>query len=100
LVSIQNIGYFIIYKVEEETTGANLTKKVMCRSIEGELFSKKISAFGGTYKFYDPLHVTENLIDTVMEYIPSWSIGTIDASLQDKYRTFNITDATVYSSTL
>lgn len=97
LIFIQNIGYFIIYKTEEDTTGANPTKKVMCRSIEGELISKKISAFGGTYKFYDPLHVTDNLIDTILEYIPSWSIGTIDSSLQDKYRTYNVTDSTVYS---
>lgn len=97
LIYIQNIGYFIIYDVVEESNGIYPTKKVYCRSIDGELITKKISAFKGTYKFYDPFHITPNIIDIVLDLIPSWSVGTIDSALVDKFRTFEVSDSTIYS---
>lgn len=97
LVLIENVGYFLIYLSTEETGGEIPYKNVECRSIDSELISKKISSFSKTIKFYDPLHVTENLMDTILAMIPSWSIAYVDSITEQKYRTFNITDSTIYT---
>jgi hypothetical protein len=96
VVFIQGIGNFIISTATENQIGASPTKTVECVSIEAELIAKKITGFSGTYKFYDPFHVTTNIMDIIIAMIPTWTIAYVDANIAAKYRTFDITDETIY----
>jgi len=97
LVLVNEIGYFMIISVEETNDGITNLKKVVAQSIEVDLTFKKISNFSGTYKFYSPISPSGTLIQTILTYLPSWSIGTIDAELCTLYRTFDISDSSIYA---
>ena len=99
LVLIENMGYYIIDSVEEKTNGPFPVKSVICKSIEEELVFKRLTSFVGTFKFYwelapDPSNPT--MMETVLALLPTWTIGTIDVETIQKYRTFSVTDKTVY----
>ena len=94
-----NEGYFVIDKVNEETDGTFPIKKVECKSLESEMIHKRLTIFNGTYKFYNliPVQNQKTLMDAMLEYLPNWSIGSIDLTVAAKFRTFDITDSTIYS---
>lgn len=48
-------------------------------------------------KLYDALSPETSLLGLVLARIPTWSIGTVDSELLNKYRTFDISDASIYS---
>ena len=98
LISIQNEGYFIIDNVEETSDGQNHIKVVKSKSLEAEMLSKRFNSFDGTFKFYDliPVSGRTTVMDTVIALLPTWTVGIVDLTISAKYRTFNITDSTVY----
>lgn len=96
LVLVENFGYYIIDDVSEEMNGSQPIKKVTCKSLEYELVSKRVSAYGGTVKLYDVLSPAGTLLDDMVALAPNWSVGDVDISLLTKYRTFNIADSTIY----
>lgn len=95
LILIENIGYFIIADVSENNDGVERTKEIKAYSLETELSSKKINIFDGTYKFYDPLNVSNTLMGKIL-LNSGWSIGQIDSDLWNIYRTFEIPDSNIY----
>ncbi len=99
LVYIDNVMNFVITKVEEEGDGIERYKTVTCLSLEALLNYKKITSFNGTYKFYDAIPVSGSpcLMSTILSYLPGWSIGDIDSDLALLYRTFDISDSTLYA---
>jgi hypothetical protein len=100
LIYIDNIGYFMIVTATESSDGQSPALEVECKSIEMELSFKKISSLNGTFRFYNSIIPSTNPVNSLMGYvvslIPGWSIGGIDTSLELKYRTFAITDTTIY----
>ena len=98
LILIENEGYFIIDSVDEDTSGQFHVKTVKCKSQEAEMLNKRFVAFNGTYKFYnliaDPNVIT--LCDKLLELLPTWSMGYVDLAVAVRYRTFDISDSTVY----
>lgn len=97
LIKVEGVGVFVLSKPEEINDGSVRVKKIRGYSRESELVTKKLNVFGGTFKFYDPISPNETLIGTILSKIPSWSIGTIDSSLWNKYRTFDVANSTIYA---
>ncbi len=97
LVLIENYGYYVIDDVQEEMDGSQPVKKVTCKSLEYELVSKRVSAYGGTVKLYDVITPEGTLLYDMLQLAPNWTVGSIDTSLLIKFRTFNISDSTVYN---
>lgn len=97
LVKVENLGMFLITSVNIIDDGVRNVKQVKCFSIEAELNYKKINLFSGTYKFYDPVSPQNTLVGKIFSYLPSWTIGEIDSELWNKYRTFDISDQTIYA---
>ncbi len=96
LVLIEDYGYFVIDNVEEKLSGYSPVKEVSCKSLEYELVSKRISVYGGTVKLYDILNPEGTLLYDLLQNAPNWTVGTIETSLLLKYRTFDISDSTIY----
>lgn len=98
LVYISGVGYFIVSEVTENTNGQIPYKDVVCYSQEIELSFKKLS-MTGTKKFYNPIPVpgTTTLMDIILSYLPSWSLGDIDSDLWNLYRTFDVADNNIYN---
>ena len=99
LISIENEGYFLIDGVEETTSGESPSKSISCKSLESEMLYKRFTSFKGTYKFFSTLPVVNDpptLMDKVLELLPTWSIGDIDIALESRWRTFDISNSTVY----
>jgi len=97
LVYVENLGYFQIVGNTEKGDGIQTYKEIKCQSIEVQLIYKKIGVFKGTYKLYDPITPVGTLMQTIIDLLPDWSIGTIGADVAIKYRTFDVTDTTVYN---
>lgn len=96
LVLIEGIGYFIIDDVDEITDGLIPVKTVTASSLEMELTYKKLYSFKGVMKFYDVTTPQTSFLYKVLSG-SGWSIGTIDASLYNINREFNVSDGTIYS---
>ena len=98
IIKIENIGYFMIYQSPEDYDGIIQVKNVKCLSHDFELVFKKLNLLSGTYRFYnssDPSDET-TLLGVIMPMIPNWSINSVDSSLSNLYRTFDISDSNVY----
>ena len=88
---------YIITEVEEEYDGTTPIKKVSCQSLEVELEFKKVFVFTGSYFFYDPIDTDLSLMHKIIELAPNWSIGSVDVELWTKYRSFEVSDTTLYN---
>ncbi len=107
LISVEGYGYFLITNVQENLDGAIPIKEVTCESLESELIQKRVTVFGGTKPLWDILspndvvlpngtHVTTILYDMIQR-APNWTVGSVDAVLLTKYRTFDVSDTNVYN---
>lgn len=97
LLNIQGFGYFVIVQVTETNEGITPIKSVTAYSYEYTLNSKGANIINGTYKFYDPVKPQNTLLQKLIEIAPSWKIGTVNSSLCNKYRTFEIPTNSLYS---
>lgn len=97
LVLIENYGYFQIINPNEELEGSVPLKKVKCQSLEIELVSKRLTAYGGTLPLWNPLDSTDTILGDMIELAPNWSIGHVDAEFIGTYRTFNVSDTNIYN---
>jgi hypothetical protein len=97
LVFVEGHGYFMITDAQEDMTGAIPLKNVQCKSQESELTQKTIVSYGGTKKFYDIISPSGTLLWDMIQLAPTWSIGTVDADLLLKYRTFNTSNSNIYN---
>ena len=97
LINVTNFGYFMITTINKVGDGVREVKEIVAYSLEAELNFKKLNLFSGTYKFYDPIAPTNTLLGQIVKYVPSWKIGYVDSELWNKYRTFDISDQTIYN---
>ena len=90
LVLVVGVGYYIIQSSDEDLSGSVPIKNISCLSLEAELLSRRITGFNGTYQFVA-------LVESVLSIIPTWSIGTVDTSIAELYRTFKPNNSTAYN---
>lgn len=96
VVHVEGYGYFQIVDVKEDLDGSVPVKNVSCKSLECELVQKRVAVYSGTKKLYDIISPTGTILHDMISIAPNWSVGTIDAELTVKYRTFNISNSNVY----
>jgi len=83
------IGYFMITNVEDGFENGVQYKDIKAQSIDIELQQKMIPYIeDGTYEF-------TTLLETIVQSLPLWSIGSIDPNVASKYRTFSDVDTSL-----
>ena len=102
LLKITDIGMFMIQEVTEENNGATREKSITCKSLEYELSNKNIGIEEGSYKLYNAnADIVEGgkpaLLELILQYVPSWSIGHVDSDLWNDYRWFEVKDNNLYN---
>ena len=97
IIKLEDIGQFLITKVEIDSDGITEIKKVTCKGLEFELSSKNLDVLEGTYNFYDPTNTEKSLLHIILSYIPNWSLSEVESSLWDIWRTFDIKDNNIYN---
>ena len=98
-VKTEELGEFIITKCEEENTGAERYKQITADSAEIQMCRRKINLLNGTYRFWGDTQSDRDesiLGKLICDYLPTWEIGKVSADLKNKWRTFDVPDATLY----
>lgn len=96
-IDLVGYGQFVLEDPETENDGLKEIKHCSAYSIEYELTFKQISLTESTYNFYNPLDLNDTIMGIILEYCPSWSIGTVSTNLLNKYRTFEIDGDNIYN---
>lgn len=98
-ILIQDLGYFIITKCEDDLEGTKQLKNIIAESCEVELVNEDIAYLDGTFRFYNPSSPYDNttLMGKLFQQIPSWSFGSIDNVVANRYRTFDVPDNNLYN---
>lgn len=95
-ILVEEVGYFIIDKITKNTGDDGTYLSISALSCEISIRNKKLNYFEGTYKFFDSSDKNKALMNEIMKYLPRWSLGHVDSSIANKYRTFDKPDNTVY----
>lgn len=96
-ILVENIALFMITGVEENANGYSDIKTVTAQAAEVELVYKHINSFNGTFKFFDPITPDPTLLGKILSYLPGWTVGEVDSALWSIYRTFSVTDQSIYN---
>ena len=96
-VELQGVGQFTLVSPSESGDGVQKTKKCKGYSLEYEFVYKKITLPENTYKFWDETTPENSLLGMIMELMPSWSVGSVPLALQNKYRTFEVSNENLYN---
>lgn len=98
LIYFQDVGYFIITQPDENKSNEVSVKNITAISQEFELTTKRLTNFSHNgIKFYDPMVPASTMLGLILSFLPGWSAGSIDGTLIEKYRSFNITDTNIYN---
>jgi hypothetical protein len=101
LVYIEDIGYFMITQIDQDNDGVIETKKITAKSLEVELGFKKLSLFKfDSHPFYNEIRGLSDpstLLGTLLQYAPGWTVAHVDSELWSLYRSFDITDQSIYN---
>ena len=89
IVDLRNYGRFLLVDPKVEDDGIKALKSCTAYSLEYEFSFKKLSLTEGTYNLWNPIAPKGTILGMIVELMPSWSVGAVDASLVDKYRTFD-----------
>lgn len=95
-IKIDGLGIFIIESLTKSGDGLKEIKNVNAKSLEYEMSYKTIDYLEGTYPLYNAGNPQGTLLYEVLQYIPNWTIGTVDVEFVTKYRTFNTEGQNVY----
>lgn len=96
IVELEGWGQFYLVDPSTKNDGVKEIKCCKAYSLEYEFTKKKISLNEGTYNFWNPATPNETVLGIILEYMPSWSVGSVDPALIGKYRTFSISNSNIY----
>jgi hypothetical protein len=92
LVYADDIGFFVITGVTDGYDGHLRYKDIRAESVDVEIQQKKVPYIpDGTYRFQSDAS-NKGILETIVETLPLWTIGHIDSSLSNKWRTFEDVD--------
>lgn len=95
LIYMDDIGFFVITEVEESYDKGIYYKDIKAESCEAELRNKGIPYIpDGTYKFFTGESGNPGIIEMLMQVAPMWTLGDIDVSVVNRWRTFEDVDIT------
>ena len=97
LIFVEDIGYFMVTGVEDGYDGSIHYKDIKAQSIDVEIAQKMIPYIeDGTYKFTsDASGTNKGILEMVVETLPLWTIGDVDESVANKWRTFEDVDTSL-----
>ena len=97
LVFVEDIGFFMITGIEDGYDGASHYKDITAQSIDIEIAQKMIPFIeDGTYKFTsDETGTKKGILETIVETLPLWTIGYVDETVAEKWRTFEDVDTSL-----
>ena len=96
LIDWYGIGQFILMDPSTTNDGIKEIKTCKAYSLEYELTFKQAFLEEGTYNFWNPFDSENTVLGILMKLLPSWRVGSVDASLIGKYRTFEASNTSVY----
>ena len=90
LIYVEDIGYFVITNVSDGYDNNISYKDITAKSVDAELQQKMIPYIAdGTYRFStDSTGEHKGIFETIVESLPLWTIGHVDNSVAEKWRTF------------
>lgn len=89
IVDLKNYGRFLTVDPKIDDDGIKAVKSCTAYSLEYEFSFKKLALTEGTYNLWNPIAPKGTILGMILEMMPSWSIGSVDSTLIDKYRTFD-----------
>ena len=96
LIEIGGFGDFLLISADETGNGIEKRKSCKAYSLEYNFNFKKIYIPDGTYCFWNPASSNDTILSIILEKMPDWSVGTVDAALIGRYRTFDTVESNVY----
>lgn len=98
IVRMEPFGAFVLLNPSTTNDGIKNIKTCKAYSLEYELNYKTMPPLDGTYMFYDPTgESADTMIDIILESVPNWMVGHIDANVATRYRTFDNNGESIYS---
>lgn len=98
IIDWYGVGQFILVNPSISNNGVSEIKSCKAYSLEYELTYKTLYLEDGTYNFWNPVDSANTFLGRLLEIVPSWSVGSVDASLIGKYRTFGIDNNNAYQA--
>lgn len=97
LIFAEDIGYFMISSVKDGYENGVHYKDISAKSIDVEIEKKMIPFVAdGTYRFStDDTGTNKGILETIIETIPLWTIGYVDNTVAEKWRTFEDVDTSL-----
>jgi len=89
IIDLKGYGRFLLQNPKENDDGVKLVKACTAYSLEYEFTLKKLALTAGTYNLWNPIAPSGTILGMILDCMPSWKVGSVDASLIDKYRTFD-----------
>lgn len=89
IIDLKDYGRFLLVDPKIESDGVREVKSCTAYSLEYEFTFKKLVLTAGTYNLWNPIAPNDTIIGMILDLMPSWKIGQVDATLIDKYRTFD-----------
>lgn len=100
VISVENIGKFIITNPSEYNNGIEVYKQIKGYSLERELVDRNIGYIKGTLKFYSalPSEIPNTMMGKLMARLNgTWKLGHVDEELYNVYRDYDIIDQSWYN---
>lgn len=97
LIFVEDIGYFAITNINDGFDGKTHYKDVTAKSVDIEIAQKMIPYIAdGTYRFTtDKTGTNKGILETIVETLPLWTIGEIDETVANRWRTFEDVDTSL-----
>ena len=96
-VEAEDLGHFRITGVTESDDDNDPYVDIEATSCEIEWDDKTVYVQSGTYKCYDTTDTDKTLFGQILAKFPDWTLGTIDETVQARYRTFDYTEESAYA---
>ena len=98
IIELRNYGRFMLVDPKITDEGTKEIKSCTAYSLEYEFTFKKLPLTAGTYNLWNPFVPKGTILGLILELMPSWRVGQVDATLIDRYRTFDdVGDQNVYN---
>ncbi|MGF6375127.1 hypothetical protein M2140_000161 [Clostridiales Family XIII bacterium PM5-7] len=98
VIRMEPYGDFILVNPSVNDDGVKSIKSCKAYSLEYELNYKIMPVLEGTYMLYDPTGESDStILGIILEHIPNWKVGHVDANVSTRYRTFDDSSESVYS---
>lgn len=95
LIFLDDIGFFMITNIEDGYSDGKRFKDVKAQSIDIEIQQKMIPYIpDGTYPF-STTGENKGILETIVEVLPMWTIGTVDTVVSERWRTFEDVDTSL-----